>query len=87
MYYSREFAHLLFRESMLERAIFRSLRPRMQALARDRDCEVTGLLPARADAWWPMLEDIWHSPAVEALNADIRRAQIHHKDRPRPFFP
>ena len=46
----------------------------------DAGSEVVGLLPVHVKSWWPLLEDIYYSPAVAALTRNLIDLYIAHEE-------
>ncbi|CAE8627570.1 unnamed protein product [Polarella glacialis] len=67
LFYTRRFAELLLREVLIYNGKMKSVMQRIAIQVASQGCEIANLLPVNGKSWWPMVEDVFASPAVQAL--------------------
>jgi hypothetical protein len=67
VFFTREFAHALFTDSMLCRGSVRGAVDRATLRYQEAGGQLASLLPQRRDTWERLVEDVYYSPRVEAL--------------------
>ena len=67
LYYTQKFAEILRFETITHKARVSSFLPRLVTRAKENGNSLCGLFPRHTRSWWPILEDIFQSPAALAL--------------------
>ena len=70
-YYTKEFAELVFRESILHEGRVRPMRARIVTRFKEAGSCVTHLLPGKVVQWLSLMEDVFSSPFVEELRTNL----------------
>lgn len=71
LYYTKGFAEMLKEEVLLSGARAKTLLPHLVRKAMGCGNELTSLYPTHVSCWWPIIEDIFTSPAVVKLTERI----------------
>ena len=71
IYYTREFAEMLRGEVLMHNARVRSFQPRLAIRAMEAGNSLASLYPSKVADWWPVIEDIFLSPAAKALRESL----------------
>lgn len=64
LYYSLDFANALRADILMHGTKVKGLLPHMQRRCAERGNHLASLLPTDVRHWWPIVEDIFYSPAV-----------------------
>ena len=80
LHYDKDFAEILRTEVLLHGARVRSLRPRLLLRAAEAGSLIAGLYPSKVARWWPIIEDIFSSPAAEVLTANLIRELADYEE-------
>lgn len=70
-YYTVEFAQLVYREMILHDSKVKSFLPRLHMRTAELGNPLAGLFPSHCKNWWPLIEDIFASPAVSIVKSRI----------------
>jgi hypothetical protein len=65
--YTHTFAELLFKEVLVHSCRLKSVITRIAIHVANAGSELANLLPTHPRYWWPMIEDVFNSPAVQAM--------------------
>jgi hypothetical protein len=71
LYISCEFAERLIRELMLNKCKMAAVYPILLAYIQSTGSELANLLPQHPSVWWPIIEDLFTSPAVLTLRQEL----------------
>jgi hypothetical protein len=64
---TRRFAELLLRDVLIYNGKMKSVMQRIAIQVTSLGCEIANLLRVNGKSWWPMVEDVFASPAVQTL--------------------
>ena len=70
IYYTVDFADVVYRELLLCNAKCKAAIPRILVSMMAAGCELASLMPRHVKDWWPIIEDIFSSPALRTLQND-----------------
>jgi hypothetical protein len=71
LYYDRGFAEILYRELLIHHSNVKSVWPRLFVIAKEQGNLLANLYPTHTRHWWPIVEDIFMSPAVQSLRSNL----------------
>lgn len=71
LYYDQGFAEILYREVLIHHSNVKSVWPRLFVISTDQGNPLANLYPTSARYWWPIVEDVFASAAVQALRANF----------------
>ncbi|CAE7768244.1 unnamed protein product [Symbiodinium sp. CCMP2592] len=77
MYYTHEFAQMLFQDILTCDAKVYALHARMTARFPG---EVSSLLPRHSRHWWPLIEDVFSSGKVTGISAQLAKELLDHEE-------
>lgn len=63
-YYTQDFAELMYRELLWHDSKVKSVLPRLHMRTAELGNPLAGLFPSHCKNWWPLVEDVFSSPAV-----------------------
>ena len=79
MYYDRDFAEVIRAEAMVHHCNVRSILPRLQARAMQHG-NLMGSMFYSHEHWWAIIEDIFTSPAVKAMQDEFIKSFLYHDE-------
>eukprot|EP00438_Fugacium_kawagutii_P027022 Skav232520 [mRNA] locus=scaffold1096:926666:934699:- [translate_table: standard] len=71
IYYSKEFAEILYREIVLHHSNVKSIWPRLHLRALEAGNPLGNLYPLHTRHWWPIVEDVFMSAEVQGLRRNM----------------
>jgi len=63
-YYTQDFAELVYRELLWHDSKVVAFIPRLHLITAELGNPLAGLFPSHCKNWWPLVEDVFSSPAV-----------------------
>jgi len=79
-YYTQGFAELLFREFLMADSKIKGMIPRLIMRAVEAGSELANLVSLKTRVWLPIIEDVFTSPVVKKLHADLRDEAVRHSE-------
>ena len=79
-YFTHDFAELLRFEMLANNARLKSVIPRLMVKSMENDNPASNLYPMKGDCWWPIVEDIFTSPAAEGLRQRLLIELVEHEE-------
>ena len=80
LYYTKEFAEVLFRETLLQNAKISVIWNRLHVRAYEKGNELGRLHPAHTRFWLPLIEDIFHSKACADFQRRLLKQDHEHQE-------
>ena len=74
LYYDRGFAEMLYRELLMHHSNVKSVWPRLFIIAKEQGNPLANLYPTHTRHWWPIVEDIFMSSAIQSLRTSLVQA-------------
>ena len=80
LYYTQGFAEILYREMILHSGKVKAMLPRLHLRGLEVGNPLVALYPNHCRHWWPMIEDIYSSPAFERQKAHLQQEMFDHEE-------
>ena len=80
VYYTVEFADVVYRELLLRNAKCKAAIPRILQSIVSAGSQLASLMPRHVKDWWPIIEDIFSSPSVRTLQNDAMNFFVEAKE-------
>eukprot|EP00435_Cladocopium_sp_Y103_P008302 s3962_g2.t1 len=71
LYYDRGFAEVLYRELLIHHSNVKSVWPRLFVISKEQGNPLANLYPTHTRHWWPIVEDVFMSSAVQSLRSNL----------------
>eukprot|EP00435_Cladocopium_sp_Y103_P017516 s1987_g4.t1 len=80
LYYDRGFAEVLYRELLIHHSNVKSVWPRLFVISREQGNPLGNLYPTHTRHWWPIVEDVFMSSAIQSLRSSLVQALEHNAE-------
>ncbi|CAE7650574.1 unnamed protein product [Symbiodinium sp. CCMP2592] len=80
IYYDKSFAEMLFQEVLMHHVQVRATWPRLHLRAHEAGNQLSSLYPTHTRHWWPLLEDVAYSAAVQTKMNEMLDVLLENKE-------
>ena len=80
LYYTHKFGEIVFKEMLMNRSKVKAMLPRLLMRSTESGSKLGNLYPTAVRHWWPLVEDVFTSPQVCALQRKLQDELIDHDE-------